>query len=148
MSITFWIPDAPLVDVTHSCEVCEGSGASDYDDDGVCPYCHGVGQEIRKESSLPSLNLSNSNAHAFLRFLFPGIASDDCGRIAVVALPALRTRLWLATQGAAASLVSAPVQEGIVWQGGRSEEYVTRRAGDLLVVFDAAIKAQMPITWG
>lgn len=89
MSVTFWAPDAPTTKVTP------------YDD---------APDFVVEESVLPELNLSNSNASAFLKLL--GLPNEECGTIEPEQFPALRQRLLeLQNDEAARAPALRPMEE-------------------------------------
>jgi hypothetical protein len=145
MSITFWIPDAPTINVDHECWECDATGIVRA---MPCSCCNGTGKETCAESTLPEVNMANSNAMAFLEMLV-GDAADYCGTWTPEQCATLARKLTKIRNGkAAARLVDAPYQDGIVHYAGRSSEYVDRRSGDLLDVLVAASKAGMSVSWG
>lgn len=156
MSITFWCPQAPT--------------------EQFVPYPEDEPDYVETRSTLPEVNLSNSNALAMLELMGLGIGPDsycgtvDADRLAdvierlkrLVADPVQRTpALEPATvngvpQGPCQDLASllrmklAPVEQRgpTVYAGGRSDSYVRSRAQALLAVFEAARAHGFEVVWG
>lgn len=157
MSITFWCPDAPTEPYT--------------------PYPEQDPEFVMERSTLPELNLSNSNALAMLDLmgLSKGDGEDYCGSVTVEQLPAVIVRLQRVMQDpverAAAlqppAINGVPVAQGALslgdllklklaqpakgptmYDGGRSDAYLRSRASALLAVFQAALSHGYVVSWG
>jgi hypothetical protein len=146
MSITFWAPQAPT--------------------ERVQPY-EDEPDYFEDRSVLPQINLANSNAAAMLRLM----GLDDqayCGTVVPAEFAPVIERLTRVVNDARerASAVLAPsVSEGAlrlvaegnmvrvvrgptVYSGGRDDDYVTRRATELLELFVAARREGFEVAWG
>lgn len=145
MSITFWAPQAATVRVQP------------YPDEP---------EYFENRSVLPEINLSNSNAWAMLEAM--GIKPDHCGELASAELDAVITRLTRLVNDASArapALQASSVTQGArrlsvqgnvvrvaqgptVYHGGRDDDYVARRAAQLLELFVAARREGFGVCWG
>ena len=153
MSVTFWAPDAPTVKVK--------------------PYPDEEPDYVEERSTLPEVNLSNSNAREMLRLI--GLDSEElCGSMqpdefgsVIVKLqrllnseearaPALKDSVELersfgvrvASGGYGGNVVEVGYTGPRVFDGGRTDEYVKRRARDLLDLFVQARQGNYQACWG
>lgn len=145
MSITFWCPEAPT--------------------EKVRPYEDEPDYE-EERSLLPEVNMNNANAKSFLTLL--GVPPDDCGRWETKDLPEIRRKL--------VELVNRPIARALglketeVYPGalrvahegnvvilsrgpyvvdfGRDDDYVVRRAQQLLALVSAAQDQGYSVSWG
>lgn len=156
MSVTFWCPDAPT--------------------EPYVPYPDKDPDYVEQRSTLPELNLANSNAVAMLELmgLSEGGEADYGGTATVDRIPAVIERLQRVLQDpverAAAlepptvnNMPSVPGQPSLsellklkvaqmnkgptMYGGGRSDEYVRSRASALLQVFQAALSQGYSVSW-
>ena len=147
MSITFWCPDAPQVTEEVTCRLCDGTGKAYWDETQPCECCRGTGKETVTSSTLPEINLSNSNAHAFLKQF--GVEDDYCGRIEVAALPDLEVKAKLLSVGITAPfLEKESVVMGNLVLCGRDMEYIRTRGSEFFDLFHKAHSAGYPVCWG
>ena len=151
MSITFWCPEAPTVTVT--------------------PYPQDEPDYTEERSTLPELNVSNSNGMALLAMV--GLEVDYGGTVPVAELDALHKRLerLLGTPTARAAFIEPTVIEGTVpldvllgrspgvvgvprasgpqvVSMGRTDDYLTSRLQALLDLVCAAKEHGFRISWG
>lgn len=147
MSITFWCPAAPTEEVFEKCVYCDGTLRHPYVMGGVCNSCNKEGGEYVQRSTFPEINMSNSNAYAFLELF--GLELDYCGSIPVEVLPDLAVKAKLLSVGITAPfLEKETVEEGNIILCGRDTEYVRRRGSELFDLFHKAHQAGYPVVWG
>jgi hypothetical protein len=146
MSITFWAPQAAT--------------------ERVQPYADEP-DYFENRSVLPEINLSNSNATAMLQLMgldaqaycgtvapaelapvierLTRVVNDARERVNAVLAPSMSTGVRrLVTEGNVVRVVHGPT----VYSGGRDDDYVARRAAELLELFVAARREGFEVTWG
>jgi len=157
MSITFWCPEAPT--------------------EPHVPYPDQDPEFVIQRSTLPELNLSNSNALAILDLI--GLAknteSNYCGTVQVSQLSEVITRMHRVLQDPVeraaalepATVNNVPVVPGqpslgdllniklaqknkgpTMYGGGRTDDYIRTRVSALLSVFEAAKSHGYTVSWG
>ncbi len=147
MSITFWAPDAPRTKQQTECPICEGAGVDAYVEGLDCGYCNGRGWLDEEKSSLPEINMSNTNAWDFMARM--GVTPDHCGRIPHASLSEIGPKLALIAYGlTSVFLEREPSVVGSITYCGRDHEYVVRRATEMLELVKQAQAGGYDITWG
>lgn len=132
---------------SYPCAACDGTGI--WSETKDCPYCEGTGKSDEEFSDLPELNLSNTNAYAFLHLLQVETGEDCCGTIPNDQLPVLLSRLQMVVAKVSSPfLVTETISDGNVTFCGRSEEYVAHRSAQLLDLFVQARDKGYDVTWG
>ena len=129
MSITFFCPDAPTTKIK--------------------PYPE---EEPDYEVEVPlepwiDINMSNGNAHAFLREIDPDNASSSEGRWDRAKLEEVKARL-LVLQNDPEELVADPARIGNIRMCGRDMEYVVRRINDLLTLINLTLEHNYEVCYG
>jgi len=156
MSITFWCPDAPT--------------------EKYVPYPEQDPDFVMDRSTLPEVNLANSNALAMINLMGLSTGDDDyCGSVKVDQLPAVIVRLQRVlddpveraaalqppavngvpvVQGAPSLAellklkLAQPVKGPVMYEGGRSDAYLCHYAKALLDVFQSALSHGHIVSWG
>lgn len=103
MTITFWCPDAPTARVE--------------------PYPEDEPGYFEERSTLPELNLANSNARALLEMLQLGHPEDYCGSVALQELPGLLAKID--------SALAAPVERAAFLEPAYAQVSIARLAREV-----------------
>lgn len=127
MSVTFWMPQAPL------CRVAPYDDEPDY-------------LEERPVEPFTEINMANSNAADLLGLL--GGYDYTGGEWDLSELPKVQKRLMVLLNKSPEKFVAEDYIEGNFVCVGRDMDYVTRRLEDMLRLVVVAIKHQFPVVFG
>lgn len=143
MSVTFWMPQAPVERV----EFDPVDWPGDY--------------EIRAVEPFMEINMTTSNAYAILELISPGdlhVDEDPCGTWEMTDLARIRTRLLKVINGRSevrAQAYLANQESGGPGSGscrvlifGRDMEYIDRRLGDFLALTKVAMDHGFSVQFG
>jgi hypothetical protein len=154
MSVTFFIPQAPVERVKLPCAACDGTGVDSIDGrDYPCPYCDGVGYDwvVREAAPFFDINMANSNAHAVLAMIVPPQVECDpsCGEWSGEALDVIYQQTMRVRNTKARKALEVPtVSEGNWTTMGRDEDYVTRRLDEFLRLLALAREHGFNVCYG
>lgn len=139
MSVTFSCPDAPTQSHEVECSTswCAAGNRCEWCDSGI---------ETVVTSEAPEINLAQGNAAVFLRLLGK---EDWCGTIPHAEIPdAIRACIRVLNSDARLSACTSPTTvDGNIYDMGRTDEYVTRRLGDLMQLFEYAAQNGYDVVW-
>lgn len=151
MSITYWVPDAPMK--TVECEFCAWEKEHAEKGEKAQP-CHAGCDGTMEVSVAPECNFSNRNAHALMEAIGFPIIPDCGGEIAVKDLPALMRRLIFMINTGVAKQLSRPAYEDTGANGatciyvGASEFSMQYRLRALQEVASYAAEHKHTLAWG
>jgi hypothetical protein len=141
MSVTFWVPDAPQVEV--ECEFCRDHGTPERHGGKCSPWC--TGKQL--DSTAPEANFSNYNAFGVLALL--GLDPQPCGSVSPEDIPRVLQQIMLVCETDRVSyLDQPPSSEGRVIYGGNTREDTRRRLDAVRAVLDAAARGGWEVVWG
>lgn len=142
MSINFGIQGGAYSLVDTECYCCDGTMVYA---GGPCVHCkNGITQVAEPE--VPDVQFSNANARDFLVAL--GETPECYGIWESDRLLVIRDRLVLLSTAGVDLLVKDLTRDGNMIHCGRDEDYVRRRATQLLALVRSAIEKKLPVSWG
>jgi hypothetical protein len=153
VSITFFIPQAPVARVKDECPACDGTGRDDWENE-PCPYCEGRGFDwsVREVAPFFDISLSNMNAHAVLSIIVPPQVPCDYNNGGTWSVEDIR-RIYEQTLRVRNTQVRRVLETTTISEGnwahmGRDEGYVIRRLDEFLRLLSLASEHGFTINYG